>query len=145
MINKKQLSLYDLFIRGAAMGLAAGIGLGLLLKAMEAATGMLVYTLLLNVDFIAFLPAEMPEALEFALHLAVSVPLGILYLWLVQRLGIRLWPGLALGLLTACLWVPLTLASNKVPAIDEGLALLLWTGAHLVYGCLLALFAGKRY
>ncbi|EHB62807.1 hypothetical protein [Paenibacillus lactis] len=58
-------------------GLAAGSLLGIYLKFIEHFTSFNVYTLLLNVDYIPGLNRlELPEWVEFLLHLAISVLLS---------------------------------------------------------------------
>ncbi|MFC5653379.1 hypothetical protein ACFPYJ_30540 [Paenibacillus solisilvae] len=132
-----------LLIRGALAGLTSGIVLAFILKGAQKLTSELVYTLLLNIDFVAFMPKRLPEAVELALHLAVSIPLGIIYLVAVSYTGYRFLVGIVLGLAAGCIWIPLTLVSVRVPSIFDGRALLLWLIAHIVYGCILALFAGR--
>lgn len=130
--------------KGVLAGLAAGIGLGLLLKGMQALTKERVYTLLLNIDFMPYMPERLPESAEFALHLAVSLPLGIVYMLAAERTGRPVRTGIVFGLAAAVLtWPPLTMLSDRVPSIVNGRALLLWLAAHICYGLLLSLFAGK--
>ncbi|WP_246628293.1 hypothetical protein [Paenibacillus oenotherae] len=134
----------SLLLRGAIAGLGAGIGLGLLLKWLQIVTEERVYTLLLNIDFVPFMPRRLPETAEFALHLAVSLPLGILYVWMVEsRLRQPMLTGVVLGLLAALTWIPLTLVSDRVPSTNDGRALLLWMLGHLCYGLLLSLFVRR--
>lgn len=131
-------------VRGIIAGLASGIGLGMLLKVVQAFTKERVYTLLLNIDFIPFMPKRLPEIMEFALHLVVSLPLGIVYLLAAERFGRPVMTGIALGLVIAVLtWIPLTLLSERVPSIDNGRALLLWLAAHICYGLLLSIFVRR--
>ncbi|CAH1215337.1 hypothetical protein PAECIP111893_03928 [Paenibacillus plantiphilus] len=132
-------------VRGIIAGLASGIGLGMLLKVLQALTNERVYTLLLNIDFVPFMPTRLPEIMEFALHLAVSLPLGIVYLLAAERSGRPVMTGIAFGLVIAVLtWIPLTLLSDRVPSIDDGRALLLWLAAHICYGLLLSIFARRE-
>lgn len=127
---------------GAAAGIFAGTVLGFLLKWMQDATGELVYTLLLNIDFISYMPTRLSETAEFLLHLAVSAALGIVYLYIAAYRGrYALW-GIITGMLASLAWIPLTLASDRVPSISNGQAFGLWLLAHAVYGAVLALTAG---
>jgi hypothetical protein len=126
-------------------GALSGIVLGLTMKLLEQITGSAVYVLLLNIDFISWLPGQMNEWMEFALHMLVSLPLGILYLSLLS-----LWrspAGLSFGMSLAvacCTWVPLAQLSGRTPDIDDFQALLWWLIGHLVYGAVLAGF-GTRW
>jgi len=130
-----------LVIAGIAAGAASGIVLGFTMKLLEQLTGSAVYVLLLNIDFITWLPYEQTELLEFMLHLAVSLPLGIIYLSLLS-----LWRapiGLSLGMSIAvacCTWIPLTQLSERTPATSDIEALLWWLTGHLLYGAVLSLF-----
>ncbi|MCQ6562909.1 hypothetical protein [Paenibacillus mendelii] len=124
--------------RGAAAGLVAGIVLGLCLKWFQILTGERVYTLLLNIDFIPYMPMRLTEAGEFALHLSVSVPLGIVYLVAVKCRGRYMRFGVLTGVLASLTWVPLTLVSDRVPSIHDGQALCLWLIGHVIYGITLA-------
>ncbi|MCA0753676.1 hypothetical protein KP806_01325 [Paenibacillus sp. N4] len=130
---------------GLAAGAVSGIVLGLAMKLLELASGKSVYRLLLSVEFVPWLPAAMPEPAEFALHLLVSLPLGIVYWSLLSvwwaPLGLGLWMG---GAMAACTWIPLTQLSERVPALQDWRALAMWMAGHLVYGLTLALF-GKYW
>lgn len=136
------------WLEGAWLGLWTGIALGLFFKLVQASTGSLVYTLLLNVDFIPFARLlrleRLPEWLEFALHLTVSLALGIAFVLLIRRGWRPVRTGLLLGLLPAPLFVPLTLLSERTPRLDDPVALAWWLAGHLLYGGLLA-WQGIRY
>lgn len=127
--------------RGLLAGLVSGVVLGFLMKLIQHLTGSAVYVLLLNVDFIKWLPSQMPEWAEFMLHLSISLPLGIIYLSLL-----RLWDSpIRLSLLLSfavacCTWIPLTQLSERTPSIDDFEALLWWIIGHLTYGLILSLF-----
>ncbi|BBH19360.1 hypothetical protein Back11_07050 [Paenibacillus baekrokdamisoli] len=125
-------------------GLVAGSILAAVLKYLQVKTNKRVYTLLLNIDFIPYTPKNLPETMELALHLAVSVPLGMIYLLIVQRWGHRFLFGLFLGLVSACTWIPLTLVSDRVPSISDFVALFLWLSGHAIFGLILSLFAGRN-
>ncbi len=129
---------------GLIGGAASGVVLALLLKGAEAATGQEVYRLLLNVDFMPWVPRNMPEWAELALHMAVALPLGWVYLRLLTLWQSPLWLGLGVGLAVACCtWVPLTQLSERVPDTSDWGALGLWLAGHLGYG--LALAAAGAY
>ncbi len=125
--------------QGLLAGLVSGIVLGLLLKAVQYATGALVYTLLLNIDFVPLLPQRLPETFEFALHLVVALALGVLY-----RFGIEYWrhpwlAGIAIGAASSLLFFPLTMLSTRVPEITDMTAYMYWLAGHLVYGAVLGM------
>jgi len=126
--------------RGALAGLIAGVVLGLLLKMLQAMTGARVYTLLLNIDFV---PIRISELAEFMLHLAVSIPIGIIYFMLLPRIGRHVRLGIGIGLISSLTWIPLTLISERVPDWNDIHALSLWLIGHAAYGCILAWFAGR--
>jgi len=126
--------------RGGLAGLIAGVVLGLLLKMLQDVTGARVYTLLLNIDFV---PIRISELAEFMLHLAVSIPIGIIYFMLLQRFGRHVLLGISIGLVSALTWIPLTLISERVPDWHDVGSLSLWLLGHGAYGCMLAWFAGR--
>ncbi len=131
-------------------GIAAGILLGLSLKIIEHITTLKVYTLLLNVDYVPVLKeVKLPELIEFALHLVISVLLSIL---LASFLKSKNWSrGRSLSWVSlVCLAVglllyPTTVLSNRTPELPDLAALLFWLGAHLLYGIALGwLLTGSR-
>ncbi|WP_052019942.1 hypothetical protein [Paenibacillus pini] len=124
---------------GIAAGLFSGILLGSYLKAVQFLTEQRVYDLLLNVDFVPFLPTDMPEWIEFSFHLIVSLIIGILYVaW--TRTNHHPWRnGLWLGMLSSLLFFPLSLLSERVPSVTDGIALLWWLSGHLLYGIMLGI------
>jgi uncharacterized membrane-anchored protein YitT (DUF2179 family) len=65
-------------LKAAFAGIVSGIFLGLILKLVEYVTGLKVYTLLLNVDYVPLLRNyEITELGEFALHIVISIILAI--------------------------------------------------------------------
>lgn len=131
-------------------GIASGIFLGLFLRMIEHVTSLEVYTLLLNVDYVPVLKElKLPELIEFALHLVISVLLSIL---LAIFLKSKNWPRarslswvsllcLAVGLLL----YPTTVLSNRTPELTDLNALLFWLAGHLLYGIALGwLLTGSR-
>lgn len=131
-------------------GIAAGILLGLCLKIIEHITTLKVYTLLLNVDYVPVLKElKLPELIEFALHLVISVLLSIL---LAIFLKSENWPrGRSLSWVSlVCLAVglllyPTTVLSNRTPELTDLAALLFWLAGHLLYGISLGwLLTGSR-
>lgn len=64
--------------RGIWAGFWSGIILGFFLKALQGLTDIKVYTLLLNVDFIAYIGDIIwPEWIQFLFHLLVSLAIGL--------------------------------------------------------------------
>jgi hypothetical protein len=127
-------------IKGTGIGVVSGTILGLLLKLLQTVTGIKVYTLLLNVDFIPYVGIiHWPEWIEFIFHLLVSCLIGIVYVMLINLFklkGISVWlVSLALTLPAFFLYFPLSsLAIKDVPAPHNVTAILLWLFGHLIYG-----------
>lgn len=132
--------------KGLLAGLVSGTALGLYCKLVEALTNNQIYTLLLNVDFIKFLPQPLPEWFEFLLHLLVSLGLGVVYvLWIQIRRPLHPWLGaVVLGLAASLLYFPLSLASHRVPEPNDLSALSWWFAGHLLYGLVLGFFGLRR-
>jgi hypothetical protein len=134
----------QILFHGILAGMLTGIAMGFFFKWIENVTGSKVYILLLNVDFVPFLPQPLPEWLEFILHLIVSVGISALYIMLLLRYpslrtkALRL--GIAAGALAIPTFIPLTLLSTRTPAIDDGVALFWWVVGHLLYGVGLGLY-----
>ncbi len=123
--------------QGLLAGLISGIVLGLVLKWIQYRTGSLVYTLLLNIDFIPLLPPRLPEWLEFALHLVVALVLGVLFRWWITRWQHPWLAGLTLGFASSLLFFPLTMLSDRVPAVQDWQAYMYWLSGHVLYGMVL--------
>ncbi|MNI23270.1 hypothetical protein D3C73_768550 [compost metagenome] len=126
-------------LKGLLYGLITGFLIGLFFKAIEEQGIANVYTLLLNVDFIPFIPHPLPQWQELLLHLIVSLIVGvgfsILMAWSRKP---WIW-GMGISLITIPLFIPLTLLSERTPQIDDTTALLWWIVGHLGYGVCLAL------
>ncbi len=125
--------------QGLLAGLLSGIVLGLVLKWIQYQTGALVYTLLLNVDFVPLLPPRLPEWLEFALHLLVALILGVVFRWWISRWYHPWIAGLILGAGSSLLFFPLATMSDRVPAVDDWHAYMYWLMGHLLYGVTLSI------
>jgi hypothetical protein len=85
--------------------------LGLFLKFAERVSGVKVYVLLLNIDFIYREP--LPELFEVILHLAVAVMIGILYVFTlnfftISAILIKWVTSFVLTLPAIILYLPLT-------------------------------------
>ncbi|WP_145320377.1 hypothetical protein [Paenibacillus xylanexedens] len=127
------------WISGLLTGILSGVVLGFFLKVIQACTGEQVYTLLLNIDFVPGLPPTLPEFLEFALHLVVSVVIGIFYLWWVRYSGRPMLKGILLGIVSSLLYIPLSQLSLRVPDLYDVSAILYWIAGHLLFGIVLGL------
>ncbi|OIU72362.1 hypothetical protein [Rossellomorea aquimaris] len=127
-------------IKGIGIGIVSGILLGLLLKLLQALTGIKVYILLLNVDFLPYIGSiQWPEWIEFIFHLIVSCLIGIVFVMIIHRFklaGMAVWiTSFALTMPAFLLYFPLSsLAIKDVPAPHDPSAILLWLLGHLVYG-----------
>ncbi|MGD7043545.1 hypothetical protein [Jeotgalibacillus proteolyticus] len=124
--------------KGTVLGLLSGFLLGFILKGMEAATSLKVYTLLLNIDFIPIIGDILwPEWIEFLFHLIIAVIIGIVYWYGAQK--ITGWAKLIVFafLLTfpvIFLYFPLSfLAIKEVPEPGNMIAFGLWSTAHFIY------------
>ncbi|WP_108669837.1 hypothetical protein [Peribacillus acanthi] len=139
-------------IRGVIAGVVAGLGLGFLLKGMEKMTGIPVYSLLLNVDFIPFFRAHpLSEIKEFLLHLLVSISIGVVYMFFVTSNKITSYKigflyATLLTLPAILLFFPLSyLAVDRiVPKPNDFIAIALWVFSHLVYCLILSLFIKRK-
>ncbi|MDN8590174.1 hypothetical protein Q0V21_15460 [Paenibacillus sp. 11B] len=124
---------------GVLTGITSGFVLGFFLKAMQTYTGVKVYTLLLNIDFVPWLPPTLPEYIEFVLHIIVSIILGILYIWWIQRSGHPISKGVLIGALSSLLYIPLSQLSSRVPDLYDVKAILYWLAGHLLFGVVVGL------
>ena len=127
--------------RGALLGVLTGFLLGVLFKWIEYYDLADVYTLLLNVDFIPQLPQPLPEWVEFSMHLAVSVMIGIVFMLLNNWKHAPWRWGLFMGIAPIPLFIPLTMLSERTPALSDMAALWWWVIGHLVYGVALTMLS----
>jgi hypothetical protein len=135
---------------GTFAGLFSGVFLGLFLKVIEQLTNLKVYTLLLNVDYIPILNTmSLTEAMEFMLHLFISVLLSIILVFFLnskdtwspnRKQFFVLFISIGIGLLL----YPTTALSSRTPAWNDFMALFYWSLAHAIYGWLLGAFFRKR-
>lgn len=141
-----------LVVDSVYMGILSGFMMGLLLKLIESLTGIKVYTLLLNVDFIPILgPVDWIEPIEFLFHLLVSIVLALVFVFLAESLQLkgRLLKSWVLSFLL-CLpaigsYFFLSLLSNKeVPQWNNWIAFTYWCVAHLFYIWLLPVLYMKK-
>ena len=123
------------------IGLISGILRGLFLKLVENITGILVYTLLLNIDFIPGIGAiKWTEPIEFIFHLLVSIVIGFVFVFLALKLQIGQNFKKLLGLsfllcipTFALFFVLSLLAIKEVPVWNDWAAFGYWTIGHLFY------------
>lgn len=133
------------FIDSILIGGISGIILGLLLKWMESASGIGVYVLLLNVDFIPFVgQIEWSEPIEFFFHVWVSIIIAFVFILVVERWNVihsflKCWMiSFILCLPTFGLYFLLSeLAIKEVPAWNDWLAFTYWSIAHFLYTLIL--------
>ncbi|MGM0827031.1 MAG: hypothetical protein ACQEU4_02300 [Bacillota bacterium] len=124
---------------GTIIGLVSGTLLGLFLKWMQVLTGIKVYVLLLNVDFIpVFGEEDLPEWMEFLFHLVISCVIGVVFVYMMERQNVTgkgSWIlSLVLTVPTVFLYFPLShLAIKDVPGLMYTKAIILWTAGHLLY------------
>jgi hypothetical protein len=124
-------------------GIVSGIFLGLILKLVEYVTGLKVYTLLLNVDYVPVLRNyETTELGEFVLHLMISIMLA---LTLQSYLQTKEWDMskkkkfiTLLSIAVGIILYPTTMLSERTPELTNIYAFLSWIIAHAVYGKVLA-------
>ncbi|WP_273850276.1 hypothetical protein [Guptibacillus spartinae] len=137
---------------GLFAGAISGIALGFLLKGIEAVTGKLVYTLLLNIDFVPVIgQINWPEWIEFGFHLFISLIIGVVYsigssrYFFHQRKAQAIF-AFVLTLPTVFLYFPLTyLAIKPTPGLWDFTAISYWTLGHLIYAAILfGAYKGKH-
>ncbi|WP_046175168.1 hypothetical protein [Domibacillus indicus] len=127
-------------------GASAGLALGLFLKGVEAATGIAVYKLLLNVDFIPYINQVLwPEWAEFIFHLFISFLLSAGFFAILLKSKHPYTISFLLTLPAVFLYFPLSwLAHKPVPAANNMQAFAWWAAGHILYAFTLALF-GQKY
>lgn len=124
-------------MKAGIAGVLSGIILGIFLWACEEVTGRRVYTLLMNVDYFpALKDMEFIAAVEFLLHIAVSVTLAVILFYLLLKKGMqfRVAPYLFINLGIGGALYLTTAFSERTPAVADGIAFLLWMAGHAVYG-----------
>ncbi|MGV2621794.1 hypothetical protein QRD89_05650 [Halobacillus sp. ACCC02827] len=125
---------------GLFIGTTSGIVLGLYLWFVEQVTGMRVYTLLMNVDFIPVLgDIDWPVFMEWFFHILISWAIGIIYAYLLmyrlRKTNRNRWLlAVGLTLFAAFTYVPLTiLAVKETPGLTDGAAITQWLIGHALY------------
>ncbi|MBN8191610.1 hypothetical protein JI667_05540 [Bacillus sp. NTK074B] len=125
--------------KGFVIGLISGTLLGLFLRGMQTLTGIKVYVLLLNVDFIPmFTSKSLPEWLEFSFHLAISCVIGTIFVYILEKQNVTKKGSWILSLIlsfpTLFLYFPLSyLAVKDVPGLFDSTAILIWAVGHILY------------
>jgi hypothetical protein len=123
------------------MGIISGFFLGLLLKWIQYVTDSLVYTLLLNVDFIPIIGTiDWSEPIEFLFHVVISIVIAFSFVFIVNfyKISTRIFPMLFISFVL-CLptfflyFVLSSLAIKEVPDWNDWLAFTYWTISHLIY------------
>lgn len=129
---------------GLLAGTISGIALGLILKVIQVTTGKLVYTLLLNIDFIPIIGnINWPELIEFVFHLIISLIIGVVFSLGSSRFfsNKKVYQAIfayVLTLPTVFLYFPLTyLAIKPTPDLFDLVAIGYWTIGHLIYAAIL--------
>ncbi|SIS47700.1 hypothetical protein SAMN05421687_105135 [Salimicrobium flavidum] len=129
---------------GMWIGTIAGAALGAFLYGIEKLTGLSVYTLLINVDFIPVVRHAMGNPfLELLLHFVVSWTIGVVFVYLLDRWNKQKSPfrfalSAFLSLVAAATYVPLTiLAVQPTPAVTDIQAVSYWLAGHAIYGLFL--------
>ncbi|KZZ82995.1 hypothetical protein [Bacillus sp. SJS] len=131
-----------MILRGGLSGLAGGLALGFFLKWIQIVTGLKVYTLLLNVDFVYSNP--LPEWVEFVIHLIVAIFIGMGFGFAIEKLrviGFLKTYGVALLITLPALFLyfPLSmLARKEVPSVFDLEAFGWWGVGHLVFAGVMA-------
>ncbi|MFJ7747233.1 hypothetical protein [Peribacillus sp. NPDC097295] len=129
------------------LGLFNGVSLGFITKWFEELSGIGVYHLLLNVDFIP-LVGGVPwnEAWLFSFHLFISLFITWSYVYMVRKRKIvrRLSFALLFIIPAVLLYFPLSfLSKTGVPLPFDLFAFSLWAFSHFVYALFLPLSIQK--
>ncbi len=126
--------------RGLWAGTVSGLVLGLYLWVAEEITGLKVYTLLMNVDFVPLIKGiEWPWFMEWLFHMSIAWTIGIVYAYLLANMGeiqpiIRWVTAAGVAFIAALSYIPLTLlAVKQTPSLTNGAAIFLWLTGHLLY------------
>lgn len=131
-------------LKGIWIGFWSGLFLGLLFKWIQSVTGVNVYLLLLNVDFVPVIgDVDWSEMTEFLFHTAVSLVIGIVYVFLAKRRSYTFGQLTLLSLIlcspTYFLYFILSASAitDQVPGLTNWEAILYWIFGHLAYSLML--------
>jgi hypothetical protein len=122
------------------IGSIAGLVLSGWMFLWQQLTGIRVYILLLNVDFIPVLKqVEWNQLMLNFFHLIISWVIVLVYIVMKKKLTVNNWLiGLVISAAVACVYFPLVaLAVKPVPSVGDEYALLIWYTGHLFYGIFL--------
>lgn len=133
------------------IGLMNGILLGLILKFIERLTGVGVYTLLLNVDFIPIIGTiQWTEPIEFLFHVVMSIVIAFIFVKAVHyfQFATSFWKLLLLSFVLCLPTIGLffilsELAIKEVPLWNDWVAFAYWSMGHLIYVWVLAFLYKK--
>ncbi|GGC74407.1 hypothetical protein GCM10007216_01260 [Thalassobacillus devorans] len=135
-----------MYRNGLWVGTTAGLAIGIFLWIVEKATGIKVYTLLMNVDFIPWIgKIAWPFYVEWLFHLIISWGIGMIFVYLLRNSMIdshsHQWSlALTLATLAGLTYFPLTaLAIKETPAIDSISAIFFWSAGHGLYAVVMKL------
>jgi len=128
--------------------LISGVFLGLFLKLVEITTSNKVYTLLLNVDYVPIIQRfELPEIIEFSIHLFISVVMSVSLLFFLNKKNLptnkRVLLVILLSLVIGVLLYPTTALSNRTPSLTDLTAFGFWLLGHSLYGGILGFLLKK--
>ncbi|MGE6368518.1 hypothetical protein ACQKDD_06200 [Planococcus kocurii] len=131
-------------LKGLWIGFWSGLILGLLMKWIQSVTGVQIYTLLLNVDFVPVIGTiQWSEVTEFIFHMTISLIIGVVFVYLAKR---RNYSFGQLVLISLLMSVPFPFLyfllsyfaiEANVPAVTDWGAFLYWVFSHLTYSLLL--------
>lgn len=127
----------------------AGCIFGAFFKVVENLTGIRVYTLLLNVDYIPIIKNyRFPEVIEFIFHLIIS--------WLITAVlcairnkykwnnSMLMRNSVFIQIFIGCMLFPTTIFSKRTPIITDYFALSWWLIGHVVYGALIGILLKRK-
>lgn len=131
-------------IEGIIIGTVAGAALGIFLWVIEKFTREMVYTLLMNVDFIPLLGGvQLPSIMEWLFHLIISWGISMIFVFFVRggrfATKLRKWLlVLFLATVAGLSYFPLTiLAKTETPSFFDFEAIFYWTAGHILFAVLL--------
>lgn len=126
-------------------GLVGGLMMAGFLRVIESVSGLKVYTLLLNVDYIPFFKrATGVEWLELSMHMVVSI--GVSWFIVVGLFRVvntaTVWKAyvsvILFSLLIGILLYPSTVLSERTPALGDPAAWFWWLASHVLYGIVMS-------
>lgn len=133
-----------MLLRGLLIGTMSGIILAGFFKFIEIFIHIPLYTLLLAIDFVPFLNRlQGGEAFEFCLHMAISLFIGVVYVWIctIRRSKKYYTISFLLTLPTFFLYFPLTTLSHRTTLTPTAITpALLWIAGHLLFSYCMAFF-----